>query len=256
MLMTEHERAQELADRADEAFAQADLSRAEELYNQAAELELGVFRSVPPEESRARAILGLSAAALLYHAGRFDEAGAIAGDLLKREDVPDPTRASLEEVLAAIPGDRPAEIGGRTDDSFEASEIRRRAETIETIYQENRDLMQYVALHHFRVPWSDAHVLIQDVFLDYLRAESHISDARSWLLRDMRNRCIHYWRWQTRAAEAERGSVEALASLPPRAREAVRLYFDGLTNDEIADKLDTTPRYAQLLVERALKRIV
>ena len=106
MLMTQHERAQELADQADDAMAHADSARAQELYSQAAELELSVFQSIPSEQSRTAAIIGLSAAALLYHAKRFDESANIATALLNRDDIPGSTRSSLLELLSAIPAGR------------------------------------------------------------------------------------------------------------------------------------------------------
>jgi len=265
MLTAEHERAQELADQADDTFAQANFARAEELYSRAAELEMSVFRSVPVEDSRTAAILGLSAAALLYHARRFDESAAIAGELLKRDDVPASTRASLEELLAAMPASRWSETWNQLGDSLsetiaEADEIRRRADSIKETYLDNRELLLSVAVGQFRIPETDAEHLIQEVFVSYLQARTPVSDIRSWLLGAMSNASRHYWRAHGRTeAIAERAPLpEALAllqRLSPRTQEAVRLYLDGLSYDEIAEKLDTTPRFAHSLVERALKQI-
>lgn len=113
--------------------------------------------------------------------------------------------------------------------------------------------------------------------MSYLTAGCRIDNPKAWLVGAVCNASRRYWRERARREHTEGTSIDDLATPPevvdidrlereilvrrlleelqPRQREVLRLhYFDGFTATEIADKLDTTVRYAQKLIWKALSK--
>ena len=146
-----------------------------------------------------------------------------------------------------------------------------RASEVEALYREHRTLLFFVARRKFGVPSHDSEALVQDVFLAYLQCDAPIRNIRAWLVAAMCNASRHYLRRQDRYVELPseeelRLVVEAgthlmlakrlLSTIPRKEQEALRLrFFEGLDHKELAAALDTTERYAQKLVMKALSRL-
>jgi RNA polymerase sigma-70 factor (ECF subfamily) len=150
------------------------------------------------------------------------------------------------------------------------------SDEIGEMYAEYGGLLLWIAEVKFRVPKSEAEGVVQQAVLSLLMANTDIGDVRSWLVGATCNGSKHYWRRRIlderlvapAAAEGqlldeglaerlERSFLVAkvLAHLSAGQREALRLhYFEGLTAAEIADRLDTTRRYAEKLIHRSLNR--
>jgi RNA polymerase sigma factor (sigma-70 family) len=69
-----------------------------------------------------------------------------------------------------------------------------RADEVEALYLEHRNLLLYVACRKFRVPDCDAENLIQEVFLSLMQTGTKIENVRAWLVAAMCNASRHYWR--------------------------------------------------------------
>jgi RNA polymerase sigma factor (sigma-70 family) len=149
----------------------------------------------------------------------------------------------------------------------------------ELFYEANFEFLVSVAVRKFRVPDSEAETLAHEVFLTYLRkANAEIRDLHSWLVGAICHASRYYWRSRGRNIgeiesedELERidpastrildslpdqlAAREALELLPPRYQEVLRLrYFEGMSINELADHLGVTPKYAQKLVTKCLRR--
>jgi len=146
----------------------------------------------------------------------------------------------------------------------------------ETLYREHRTLLLYIATHKFRVPDCDSENLIQDVFLSYLQTATKIDNVRGWLVAAMCNASRHYWRAQGKTEQlpddmgervdptshglADQWTMQmtvqqALRYLAPRCQETLHLhYFEGRSANDVAEKLETTSRYAEKLIHNCLKR--
>jgi len=147
---------------------------------------------------------------------------------------------------------------------------------MEAVYRLHYTLLLYIAVRKFRVPASDAESLIQEVFLAYLSNSKGVRDIRSWLVGAMSNASRQYWRARGRteplpddmSERSDPGSAgladkvalkitvrETLSRLHEKCRETLRLhYFEGCSAPEVARELATTPRYAEKLIHKCLKR--
>jgi hypothetical protein len=74
---------------------------AEGLYRNAAEIEVRALGRIPHDKPRTRAIIGLSAASLLFKATEFRHAANLSLSLLA-EDVPEELREQLQGILQAV----------------------------------------------------------------------------------------------------------------------------------------------------------
>jgi len=147
----------------------------------------------------------------------------------------------------------------------------------EAIYEEHFDFLVGVAVRKFRVPDSEAETLAHEVFLTYLRRSDEIRDLHSWLLGAICHASRYYWRLNDRGLEPVEAEAleridpastrildslpdqlaarEALECLSPRCQEVLRLrYFEGCSINELAERLGITPKYAQKLVTKCLRR--
>lgn len=147
---------------------------------------------------------------------------------------------------------------------------------VEAVYRLYFNLLLYIAHQKFRVPHEDAENLIHEIFLSYLGNTEKIQNTRAWLIGSIYNASRQYWRTHRRSELLtpeihERSSQrpgetaesvvvkisvrETLARMQERCRETLRLrYFEGCSAIEVAERLATTPRYAQRLIEKCLKR--
>jgi len=110
--------------------------------------------------------------------------------------------------------------------------------------------------------------------MSYLTAARPVADSRAWLVAAVCNASRRYWKARFRREERERTAgaewwlepwtveqldrllhVRALLErLAPRKREALRLHYsEGFTALEIARAMNTSPRYAQRLISKALR---
>lgn len=145
----------------------------------------------------------------------------------------------------------------------------------EELYRQNTDLLRMIAQQKFNVPEEAATELIRDVFLQFLTSGRQIADSRAWLVGAICNACRHYWR----AADPKKVPEElrehstpepapladeiagrmllrqALDHLSGREREILWLHhFEGRSVSEIARELSMTAKYAQKLIDQAMKR--
>jgi RNA polymerase sigma factor (sigma-70 family) len=152
-----------------------------------------------------------------------------------------------------------------------------RADEVEALYLEHRNLLLYVACRKFRVPDCDAENLIQEVFLSLMQTGTKIENVRAWLVAAMCNASRHYWRSSGRTESlpedfndhsdpishglAEQYTMkmtvrQALEYLQPRCKETLWLhYFEGRSAGDVARELETTNRYAEKLIHNCLKRV-
>ncbi len=152
-----------------------------------------------------------------------------------------------------------------------------RADTVELLYTQYRNLLMSVACRKFRVPESDAEGLLQEVFVSYLQTGTTIENVRAWLVAAICNASRHYWRTQGRSEQLPEDFVEqsdpgshalperfamemtvrqAMQYLQPRCRETLWLhYFEGRSASDVARELQTTARYAEKLIHNCLKRV-
>jgi RNA polymerase sigma factor (sigma-70 family) len=142
------------------------------------------------------------------------------------------------------------------------------------VYEAHRGLLVGTAVTRYGIAEPDAETLVHDVFLSYILKSEQIRDVRAWLVGAICNASKHYLRSRARAVglppdilnEPDPKSLnldrlpdalaarECFACLTPRCQLALRLrYIEGYSAPEIANELDTTPKYAQKLVARCLQ---
>jgi RNA polymerase sigma factor (sigma-70 family) len=147
----------------------------------------------------------------------------------------------------------------------------------EAIYGQYFDLLVQIAVYKFQVPETEAETLVHDVLISYLRKSAEVIDLRPWLIGAICHASRHYWRLNGRIigadgdADLDRvdpaslrildslpdqlAAREALECLAPRCREVLRMrYFEGCTIVEVAERLGITPKYAQKLITKCLRR--
>lgn len=146
---------------------------------------------------------------------------------------------------------------------------------MEALYLQYRGLLLCVAGRKFHVPDADCEPLVQEALFSFLTAGCHIHNPKAWLVGAVCNASRRYWRDRARTSEMEGTRLDELADaaqqmdverleqtilvrrllerLRPGEREILRLhYFEGQTAAEIAATLDTTVRYAEKLICKAL----
>ena len=115
----------ERAFEAEQAARAGDHVRARAKFAEAAELEAAIARDVPAADDRVRGVLAVSAAALWYKAGRYDEAQQIACEFLATSPPIDaPSRAELQALLERCWRDREAQELLGPETAFEPLEIK------------------------------------------------------------------------------------------------------------------------------------
>jgi RNA polymerase sigma factor (sigma-70 family) len=147
----------------------------------------------------------------------------------------------------------------------------------EAVYGQYFDLLVQIAVYKFQVPESEAETLVHDVLISYLRKSASVIELRPWLIGAICHASRHYWRLNGRIVGAEEeidldrvdpASVRILDSLPdqlaarealeclaPRCREVLSMrYFEGCTIIEVAERIGVTPKYAQKLISKCLRR--
>lgn len=141
----------------------------------------------------------------------------------------------------------------------------------DAVYEEHYSLLYNVALHRFNVPPAAADDVVQEVFLSYLMARDSVRDARAWLVGGVCNASRGYWRTQAGRKEEmlEKRSVpvqieqvlrevsvrQVMDRLHPKCRRTLELhYWEGATAREVAESLETTPRYAEKLIHQCLRK--
>lgn len=188
--------------------------------------------------------------------------------------------ASGGAILTAAPPERPTSSRPPLRAVEELTSIHRRAtkeKELEALYLQHRTLLLYVTCRKFRIPDVDAEALIQEVFAAFAEMKTQIANPRAWLVAAACNASRHYWRTQGRTESlpedfndrvdpASSGLADrlimtltirrALEYLEPRHRNALVMhYFEGRTVAEIAHMLETTPRYAERIIDGALHRV-
>ena len=145
-----------------------------------------------------------------------------------------------------------------------------------TVYEEHIGLLVGTAIGRYHLSDVDAQALAHDVFLAFVLKAHEIRDTRAWLLSAMCNASKYFLRCQARyvplsaehvaepdprledvreALPDQLAGREAFSCLTMRCQLALRLrYWEGYTVPEIAESLQTTPKYAAKLVARCLKQ--
>ena len=144
------------------------------------------------------------------------------------------------------------------------------------LYVLHRPLLLHIACRKFRIAENDAEGLLQEVFVSFMTTTTKVENVKAWLVAAMCNASRHYWRGQGKTESlpenfdecdprsqsfAEQVAMEitmrqALDYLQPRCRETLHLhYFEGRSANDVAEKLETTNRYAEKLIHNCLKRV-
>jgi RNA polymerase sigma factor (sigma-70 family) len=146
----------------------------------------------------------------------------------------------------------------------EANRLRAADPALRVLYETlGSDLQRFVA-RKFGVPPEEAGSLVHEAFIQFVAERP--DDARAWLIGAA---CRGAKTWLQRhglgvtdspddAREVENLLFcrDALASLPQRSREALRLRFqERLTYEEIAAELDVSAHYAMKLVSKAGEKL-
>ena len=145
------------------------------------------------------------------------------------------------------------------------------------LYVLHRPLLLHIACRKFRIGENDAESLLQEVFLSFMTTTTKVENVKAWLVAAMCNASRHYWRGAGKTESlpenfedhcdpksnsfADQMAMEltmrqALDYLQPRCKETLRLhYFEGRSANDVAEKLETTSRYAEKLIHNCLKRV-
>ena len=161
--------------------------------------------------------------------------------------------------------------------AFAAEEPAVEAPDIGDLYILHRPLLLHIACRKFRIGEADAESLLQEVFLSYMTTTTKVENVKAWLVAAMCNASRHYWRGQGKTESlpenfddhcdpksnslADQMTMEitmrqAMDYLQPRCKETLHLhYFEGRSAVDVAEKLETTARYAEKLIHNCLKRV-
>lgn len=141
---------------------------------------------------------------------------------------------------------------------------------VELLYEKHQRLLMSIAVVRFGLTEGDAEAILHDVFLSLLTRIEEVRDIRSWLVGAVCNASRAYrrnmGRWtgigdaetigtpdHAEQLEAQVVTGQALTAIDGRSAEILRLRFlHGYTVAEIADRLRTTPKYADKLLRKAL----
>ena len=147
----------------------------------------------------------------------------------------------------------------------------------EEIYEQHFGFLVGIAVRKFRVPESEAETLAHEVFLSYFKHAEQVRDLRSWFVGAICHASRYYWRTNARIVSSDEPSHldridpastrildslpdqlaarEALQGLTQRDQEILRLrYFEGLSINELAERLGLKSKYTQKLVMKCLRR--
>lgn len=146
------------------------------------------------------------------------------------------------------------------------------AEGIERLYELLGGLLQRTATHTFHVPEDEAQALVRDVFTAYIASAATVNDPEAWLIAAVCHSARAYQRRHGSSKErrpdtpVDAATVrtirdisflqEAMATLPDRAREAVRLRFaEHLSYAEIVAHLGVSEFYVQNTIKQAVLKL-
>jgi RNA polymerase sigma factor (sigma-70 family) len=156
-------------------------------------------------------------------------------------------------------------------------EVAAPVEDVGDLYVRHRPLLLHIACRKFRIGEPEAESLLQEVFVSFMTTTTKVENVKAWLVAAMCNASRHYWRGQGKTESLpenfddqcdpkshsfpEQMAMEitmrqALDYLQPRCRETLHLhYFEGRSAVDVAEKLETTSRYAEKLIHNCLKRV-
>ena len=104
--LTFHRQSETLAQKAHESLREGDQDGARRLFSQAAEFERQALASLGPDKGKTRSITAVSAAALLYKSGQFEEACQLAYGQLSDIALAEFARFQLEELVQTVYNER------------------------------------------------------------------------------------------------------------------------------------------------------
>jgi RNA polymerase sigma factor (sigma-70 family) len=150
-------------------------------------------------------------------------------------------------------------------------------EDIQQLYVEHGVIMRAVAMRRYRIPPDDAEDIVHDALVDLLQRPTPPTNARGWLLGNVKHRCKHFWRDRKREAPllpehdetidtASESTLEVwerrltvsamLARIGPKCRETLRgFYLAEETNDALASRLRKAPAYIYVLLSTCRRRL-
>jgi RNA polymerase sigma factor (sigma-70 family) len=146
------------------------------------------------------------------------------------------------------------------------------AEGIERLYDVLGGMLQRTVSDRFGIPAEDARSLVHDAFTAYLISGVTVNDPEAWLIAAVCHSAMTYRRAHASVDESvtprdatmeQIQSIrdvlflqDAIATLPERAREAVRLRFsEKITNADIAAQLGVSEFYVQNAVKKAVLKL-
>lgn len=153
-----------------------------------------------------------------------------------------------------------------------------RDEPLEELLERLRPRFKRI-LSSYSIPADDAEDILQDVLISAVRQWDAVHNREAWVIIALRNRCVLHWkrRWARRMEGMDPADLEALCEPlpPPQQREEMwwdveamaaflgprhwallRLrYGQGLSIDELAERLGYCPASIRKLVSRAVARL-
>jgi RNA polymerase sigma-70 factor, ECF subfamily len=272
----QHQRALQLADRADAALAHGNLDEAMRQYAAAAELEEAALDLLPRTLQRTTGILGVSTATLYLEAGRFADAIRVTELLIESGGLDPYHRSQLEEIGELAVGVTTAtgtdattyQLGRqfyapiRTRLQMELASIRSSAEAgadeVGRLFTEYGDYMRAFIRRYVQAP-DDADDVISNVFVKFVQDPKKYDPARgslrAYLAMTARFEALRHFRQRSRfedlvdtppdvkfdptaALDAHITSDELLSHLKPACRDLLRKYYiDGWSANEMAAAL-------------------
>ncbi len=149
-------------------------------------------------------------------------------------------------------------------------------ESFDAFYARTVPVLRFIAHVRFRVPLADAEGLVQDAYLRYVRDSASVREPERWLVATISNASRNYVRdhqrevpmpdgadgWEHPTARDDVDAISTrlavsavLRQLAPRCRDVLyRFHVNRESTAEIADALETTPAYVQLLLHLCRKR--
>lgn len=126
-------------------------------------------------------------------------------------------------------------------------------------YEETRGLLLRLFTRKLGIPEAEAEQLVYDTFFAFQGVDRPPPDTRAWLIGAACSRAAAYLQAPPERVASEFAETlryrQALELLSPRAREALRLYYEKKTYAEIAAELGIATFAAKRIVKTAAAKV-